>query len=192
MTQTTPLDAERMRVLLELLRKKDVVFESGLTPEELAHVENIFTFRFPPDLRLLLNMALPVQDHFIHWRQALTSEAYRTDILRRIATGLEEMVEAGKQLHEEMGISFDGTDTAPETNPFPGIPRLIPIYGRRYIPETPHEAANPVYSIFAADMIYYGFDLASYFRNEFHITLPAAFKVPDRPKITPFWGTLAT
>lgn len=181
-----------MRVLLELLRKKDVVFERGLTSEELAQIESIFSFRFPPDLRLLLNMAHPVQDRFIHWRQALTSETCRKDILHRVTTGLKEMVDAGKQLHEEMGISFDGTGFATEANPFPGIPRLIPIYGHRYIPVTPHEAANPVYSIFAADMIYYGFDLASYFRNEFHITLPAAFEVPDRPKMTPFWGTLAT
>lgn len=46
-------------------------------------------------------------------------------------------------------------------------PRLIPIYGHRFIPEEPHESGNPVFSMYGFDTIYYGGNLEEYFENEF-------------------------
>ena len=48
-------------------------------------------------------------------------------------------------------------------------PKLIPILGSRYMPELPHEAGNPVFSVHQADIIYYGFDLEDYLRHEFNL-----------------------
>lgn len=46
-------------------------------------------------------------------------------------------------------------------------PKLIPIMSHRYISETPHEAGNPVFSVYQSDIIYYGANLADYFEREF-------------------------
>jgi hypothetical protein len=46
-------------------------------------------------------------------------------------------------------------------------PQLIPLYGHRFLPETPGEAGNPVFSMHGFDTIYYGANLTEYFRNEF-------------------------
>src|SRR5213078_4455823 len=39
---------------------------------------------------------------------------------------------------------------------FATAPKLIPIYGHRCIPETPHEAGNPIFSVWQMDTICYG------------------------------------
>ena len=46
-------------------------------------------------------------------------------------------------------------------------PKLIPLFGHRFIPETPSEAGNPIFSMHGFDTIYYGANLAEYFQNEF-------------------------
>jgi len=50
-----------------------------------------------------------------------------------------------------------------------GSPPLVPIYGNRYISNEPLLAGNPVLSVWQTDIIYYGYDLASYF-NELRFT----------------------
>lgn len=45
--------------------------------------------------------------------------------------------------------------------------RLIPLFSHRFVPESPHERGNPVFSMHGFDTIYYGADLADYFDNEF-------------------------
>jgi hypothetical protein len=69
-------------------------------------------------------------------------------------------------------------------------PRLMPIYGHRYIPCLPHEAGNPIFSVYQTDIIFYGFGLANYFQNEFQIELPYGFEIPPKPKCTDFWSVL--
>jgi hypothetical protein len=47
-------------------------------------------------------------------------------------------------------------------------PKLIPLIGHRYLPEEPHEAGNPVFSVYQSDVIYYGANLTDYFRAGIH------------------------
>lgn len=49
---------------------------------------------------------------------------------------------------------------------FESAPKLIPIFAHRYIPETPHEAGNPVFSVHQSDVIHYGADLMDYIERE--------------------------
>jgi len=74
------------------------------------------------------------------------------------------------------------------TENFKKYPKLIPIYSNRYIPSKPHETGNPILSVHQMDIIYYGFDLATYFRNEFHLRLPDNFEIPQSPKYIEFWS----
>jgi hypothetical protein len=48
-------------------------------------------------------------------------------------------------------------------------PRLIPIFMHRMMPDEPHAAGNPVFSVLQGDIICYGFDLADYFRHDFDL-----------------------
>ncbi|HTA84103.1 MAG TPA: hypothetical protein VK783_14260 [Bacteroidia bacterium] len=70
---------------------------------------------------------------------------------------------------------------------FNSLVKLIPIYNHRYIPETPSQAGNPIFSVYQMDIIYYGYDLASYFANEFKFLLPASIKTVEQPRSIPFW-----
>ena len=68
-------------------------------------------------------------------------------------------------------------------------PKLIPLIGHRYLPEQPHEAGNPVFSIFGTDAIYYGANLKDYFDREF--TLWSSRPWPKtKIKYIPFWSDL--
>jgi hypothetical protein len=46
-------------------------------------------------------------------------------------------------------------------------PKLLPIYGHRFLAAQPCRAGNPVFSIKQTDIIYYGADLPHYLLNEF-------------------------
>lgn len=66
-------------------------------------------------------------------------------------------------------------------------PKLIPLYGHRFIPETPHEAGNPVFSVYQADIIYYGRDLDGYVEREF---LGKRWPVAEPVKTIRFWSEM--
>jgi hypothetical protein len=64
-------------------------------------------------------------------------------------------------------------------------PKLIPLYGHRMMPDEPHEAGNPVFSVHQTDIIHYGFDLADYFRNEFGLAGREPW--PEQQRRIRFW-----
>jgi hypothetical protein len=69
------------------------------------------------------------------------------------------------------------------------MPRLIPIWGHRYLPNKPFVSGNPVFSVYQTDVIYYGNDLADYFAREFEVSRPEW--AADEPRKIAFWGALA-
>jgi hypothetical protein len=64
-------------------------------------------------------------------------------------------------------------------------PKLIPIFIHRMMPDEPHLPGNPVFSVHQTDIIHYGFDLADYLRNEFH--LPGREPWPEKVRRIRFW-----
>ena len=72
-------------------------------------------------------------------------------------------------------------------------PKLIPLVSHRYLPAEPHEAGNPVFSVYQSDVIYYGGDLANYFEREFvNPRVPFSKRIPlSNPiKRIRFWSDL--
>jgi len=69
-------------------------------------------------------------------------------------------------------------------------PRLIPLLSHRYIPEEPHEAGNPVFSVMQADVIYYGADLEDYFEREFDDARWSMTPLRPEVRFIPFWSEL--
>src|SRR5512135_3597462 len=52
------------------LERAGVIFEAGLSSEEVQRIETQYDFRFPPDYRAFLMYALPTSHDFIDWRNA--------------------------------------------------------------------------------------------------------------------------
>jgi hypothetical protein len=69
------------------------------------------------------------------------------------------------------------------------LPKLIPVYSHRFLPSDSCEPSNPVLSVYQTDVIYYGFDLASYFAKEFKVPSPAWAATEARQ--VSFWSMLA-
>lgn len=60
--------------LVMALRERNIAFAPGLTDREVARTEALYGFRFPPDLRQLLQYALPISEGFVDWRNAKEEE----------------------------------------------------------------------------------------------------------------------
>ena len=68
-------------------------------------------------------------------------------------------------------------------------PKLIPLYGNRYLPAEPEAAGNPVLSVQQTDIIYYGTDLRRYIEHEFGPT-DYASATAGEPRYIRFWSDL--
>ena len=52
------------------------------------------------------------------------------------------------------------------------------------------DPGNPVFSIYQADIIYYGFDLTDYYFHEFGFELLKSFNATHEPRKIAFWSEL--
>ena len=162
-----------------------IEFDAGLTDDEVAATEHRFAFRFPPDLREFLQTALPRGPEFPDWRSgdeaALREwlDQPRHGVLFDVEHGfwLEEWGQRPELLEEALRVAGDLVAAAPH---------LIPVYGHRMMPDDPHLAGNPVFSVHQTDIIHYGFDLRDYFRCEFG--LPDREPWPERVRPIRFWN----
>lgn len=191
------MNQEQTNTLINLLKKKGVKFHDWLTFSEFFEIEKKFWVKFPPDLRLFLETSLPVSDKFINWRLWLASSKEEAKIQERIRWPYEGMCfdiknnnfwhepwwEPPKSLDEKFNIAYKN---------YLKYPKLIPIFGHRYLPSKPLEIWNPVFSVYQMDIAYYGYDLANYFANEFHFELPEIFNKLEKPiRSIEFWSQWA-
>ncbi|CAN5587082.1 hypothetical protein BH10ACI2_BH10ACI2_24380 [soil metagenome] len=165
--------------------------DAGLSDQEVANTEDKYGFRFPPDLRELLQFGLPSGRGFVDWRNG------RVEDIKYILDGpfdgicfdieqnnfwLDEWGEKPEILVNAFAVAKTFIDK---------VPKLIPVYGHRYIPDSPSEAKNPIFSVVQTDIIIYGNDLESYLKIEF---AKSNGLVPDVPtmgdKFIEFWTKL--
>jgi hypothetical protein len=142
----------------------DVVhWTKGYTQSELDRAQRRFGLVFPPDLIALLRRRRPVEGH--HW----TDDRAISRALEWLFASLLHSVEHGQLWWSEWG-RWPSTARAREETLREIIfraPKLIPLIAHRYLPEQPHEAGNPVFSIYGVDAICYGANLNDYFEREF-------------------------
>jgi hypothetical protein len=174
------------------LARAGVQFDPGLTPDEFAAIKAEWGFRFPPDLREFLSLALPVSGGWINWRTG-DREAIRNALswpLEGLCFDIEHNVfwlaewgDRPAQLAGAIEIARRAVNAAPT---------LIPICSHRYLPATPAEAGNPVFSVYQTDVIYYGTDLLDYLQNEFRYYFGRPeYRINGEPRRIPFWSDLA-
>jgi len=179
------MDKDYLDILHRKLQMWSVSFAPGLTDEEVSQIEARYGFRFPPDLRAFLQYALPISSSWVNWRD---------DAEEKIRSRLDWPAEGicFDIQHNDFWMDTFGPKPADLEEAFriarqavANAPRLIPILSHRYLPDEPNLAGNPVFSVYQTDIIHYGYDLASYFANEFRIDPE---KLPDHYLPCPEWA----
>jgi len=185
------------------LERAGVTIEPGLSAAEVRATEATYAIRFPPDLRAFLMVGLPIahtfialdgrsrEIRFVDWRGGTHEH-----ILDRLGWPLEGMcfdIEHNAFWLDAWGERPADLVGACERarQAVAAAPRLIPIYGHRYIPATPHERDNPVFSVYQTDIIYYGRSLTDYLANEFRSVFDRSdFQYNEPFKPIAFWSDL--
>lgn len=136
----------------------------GYTDAELDDAQAKYDLRFPPDLLALFRDRRPREGY--DWR---TDDQQIRDMLAWPLEGLLFDVENAALWWPEWGSRPDKPGERAEVlaEVVNKAPKLIPLISHRYLPSEPHEAGNPVFSVYQSDVIYYGSDLADYFEREF-------------------------
>jgi len=158
------------------------VWANGYTSGELDAAQERYRIRFPPDLVELLLDRRPIDG----WDWRTDGEGIRR-ALEHPLNGLLFDLEHNGLWWPEWGERPASADERAEvvTAVVNAAPRLIPLIAHRYIPDAPHKAGNPVFSVMQSDVIYYGANLTEYFANEFRGT----YQVGPARRI-PFWTEL--
>jgi hypothetical protein len=171
-------------------RAEGRLWAEGYTQSELDTAQAKYDLVFPPDLVALLRDRRPVLGY--DWR---SDDKEIRDMLKWPLRGLLSDVENNALWWPEWGDRPETAEARSEvlTKVISDAPKLIPLLSHRYLPAEPHEAGNPVFSVFHSDTIYYGADLADYFEREF--VTEHEFEVRNRPWPRPikrirFWSDL--
>jgi hypothetical protein len=137
---------------------------SGFTQSELDQAQERYDIRFPPDLAAFLLDRRPADGGY-DW----STDDHRID--KMLAWPTELLL-----FDVENGLWWPGWGERPAEkdaraevvrDAIRRVPKLIPIFNHRFIPQTPDIAGNPVFSMHGFDTIYYGANLNEYFENEF-------------------------
>jgi hypothetical protein len=172
-----------------LARLGPTTIEPGLSDAELAQAERRFDISFADDHRTFLGEGLPVGERWPDWRNGNTE--HLAQLLRLPTDGvLFDVVENGFW-YGSWGLRPDNPDEAVllAGEQLSGVPRLIPVYGHRYLPQGRGSFGHPVLSIEQTDIVVYGADLDDYLRREFE-----GLKEPLTEHRPPpvFWADLAS
>lgn len=160
---------------------------NGLSDRELIAIERELGFDLPPDLRVLLANVQDPGGVLFPWAD-FSMAAYRASI-ERIRAGIHFDIEHNSTWLARWGerpVALADAKAVADAD-FESWPRLAPVYGHRYLPVDPCREANPVFSIWQTDIIYYGANLADYLRREFvcgHEGQP----FPELTRRIPIWS----
>jgi hypothetical protein len=201
------MDLQLIRELVERMRGWGIIFDKGLSNSEIEQIESENNFRFPEDLRALLQCALPlwepnydrsglyVVERFPNWRTHASlimrqSRRYLLEGLRDTVKYCYETNQTQKCWLEPWGVQPVHVSEALSIldSQFATAPVLIPVYVHRFIPGDPLTAGNPIFSVAGVDIIHYGHDLADYFNHEFSPSTDRHEKAKAATRYIRFWG----
>jgi hypothetical protein len=200
------VDIFQANQLVQKMQQWGIIFDNGLSGEELQRIESENNFQFPVDLRTLLMLALPiwepdyttgaayVQEQFPNWRN------HASIVMRKsrnyLFEGIRYAIEVGYETAPELGYWQNAWGSRPNTlsealtifeQRFSAAPLMIPVYGHRFIPTTPLLAGNPVFSIVGHDIIHYGHNLIDFFHHEFSPETHSLPEATTQPRVISFW-----
>ena len=189
----------QMQLLEAMLRGKGVPLHDGMSQEQIEQAEQRYDIKFPPDYAEMLRCFVPVGEGFYAWDD--DSQESKHAIIRALDWPMASIlfdVENNNFWRPDWGErpaqpeDLDIAEINIAYNVANGYllsaPPLIPIYGHRYLPSEPHEAGNPVLSVFQTDIIYYGSNLIEYFFVEFKMKEWKDIRFDEIKQGIPFWG----
>lgn len=197
------IDEAYMETLVQQMRLWKIPLAPGLTDAEVTDVEHTYDFRFPPDLRFVLQYALPVAPEgrrysWINWRE--DPEEWIRERFDWPAEGICFDIEHDNFWMERWGPRPARLDDAFRIarDHIRQEPKLVPIHSHRYLPEEPFLPGNPVFSVLQTDIVYYGYDLATHFACEFRVRGAVDWEYPvpvpewaaQSPRPIRFWSDL--
>ncbi|MDQ7249798.1 hypothetical protein [Dongia sedimenti] len=139
----------------------------GLSAVDTASIEAELGFRLPPDFVYLFQNLQDPGGVFFPWRDF--DKRQYDEMIAWVLHGIEFDIEhngfwlerwGGRPSHLSAALEIARSD-------FPAWPKLLPIFGHRFLAAEPCRSGNPVFSIKQTDIIYYGADLAHYLLLEF-------------------------
>jgi hypothetical protein len=172
----------------DLLHRVGETLDPGLDDEEITAVETRFGFRFLPEHRDFLRAHLPAGRSWPDWRSGDPDRL--RDLLAWPVDGVLFDVENNGFWPRTWGARPPDSRAAlvVARRHLQAVPKLVPVYGHRYLPAAPAPSLAPVFSVYQTDVIYYGDDLADYLDHEFGVTR----EWTPRPRVRiPFWSELA-
>ncbi len=173
---------------VKALREAGAVLTPGLTAEELEALQEQWGIEFSADHAEFLRLAVPLGEGWVDWRGPTEPVAH---LLREPSVGLLYDVEHNQFWPASWGERPGDTAAALRlaSGRLAGWPRLLPLYGHRYLPPGPLASPSPVFSVVQSDVTYFGFDLVEWVQREFFgVPLPTGREL--RPSV-PHWTQLA-
>ena len=145
------------------MKKKGVIFDTGLSCDEISRIEEIYGIKFPESLKEFYKTALPVGEKderipYPEWRD------FSPENIEKI----KEMMYPYEAPSEHSSIEY---------------PPLIPIWGHRYLPVSELDDP-PAISCVGCDIIWYGENLCEMLRIDFR-TDPFELQI-DPPMDIPY------
>jgi hypothetical protein len=139
-----------------------LIWTQGYSAVDLERFQDRYRLDFPPDLIALLRDRRLVEGPDWNDENAIRS------ILAWPFEGLLFDVEHNALWWPEWGSRPDQPDAREDVlrDVVARAPRLIPILAHRFLPATPKEAGNPVFSVHQSDIIHYGANLEDYLERE--------------------------
>lgn len=176
--------------ILNVLKKKNVVLEDGLTVDEIDVIENLYEIKFPKDLQKFLMVAVPVSKGFFNWRN---KEQANIEFIKK---AINEPSIYINEMPSEIYWCEDWGEEPKDEEIFKSevkkrlriAPKLVPIYAHRYMPIIVEENP-PIISIHGGDVIYMGENIEDYFEVEFGEKKQNEINFSNIKPI-PFWSDL--
>ncbi len=139
----------------------------GLDSAKIDSIEAQLGFALPSDLRFLLGNVQDPGKVLFPW-SAFSMEKYHASI-EPVWSGIEFDIEHNAVWLERWGKRPSELNDAKRLakEDFRSWPRLLPIYGHRFLAADPCLPSNPIFSIVQTDIIYYGANLPDYLVREF-------------------------
>lgn len=177
--------------IIDKMKKKDVIFSSGLNETDLRKIQQIYEIMLPQELIEFYSLALPVSMGFYNWKDfSLSNIEHIKSAIKRPENDLIELVDEIYWCDDWGEEPLDENEKAEIINDLlKKAPKLIPIFKHRYLPFYADNKSNPVFSIHGTDVIYYGDGLLSYLQIEFGLKNYNEIDYSMIPHV-PFWSDL--
>lgn len=141
--------------------------EGGMSENKILDVQKQLGFLLPKDFKCLLQNVQDPNGDMFDWNHF--SKKRYDDLIEWVWKGIEfDISENCFWLENRWGSRPESMEDRFKIGrkDFETWPKLLPLFGHRFLPATPCLSDNPVFSIMQTDIIYYGSNLANYLINE--------------------------